>query len=679
MPIAGGIRPLLLRQRGHLFPWVPVCLALGIGLYFSLKSEPDVALLWAAGVLAAALILAAPRLLGLYAPLAIGAGLVLAGLALGGLRAHSVAEPVLGFRYYGPIEGRIVGIDRSASDALRLTLDQVVLRRMDPARIPARVRISLHGEQGFVDPVPGLRIIATGHLSGPNGPAEPGGFDFRRHAWFQELGAVGYTRVPVLTLEPPARGAADLWVFRLRMALARYVRAALPGETGAVAAAITTGDRSEIGQQTLEHLRQSNLAHLLAISGLHMGLLAGFVFGALRLILATIPRIALNWPVKKCAAVGALLAATIYLALSGGSLATQRAYVMVAVALVAMLVGRRALSLRAVAIAAIIVLVLRPESLLSPGFQMSFAATTALIAVFAELRSAPRLGPKWLRAIGTLMMSSAVAGLATAPFGAAHFNQTSHYGLIANLVSVPVMGILIMPMAVLALFLWPLGLDPLAFAAMKLGLDWILRVAETVSGLPGAVGQIVAPAGYALPVLSVGVLFVILWQGRARWIGVAPVLAVLALWGHPGRPPVLVAETGALVGVLGPEGRVLSREKGSGFIAGIWLENDGDGSEQATAAARAIPELAQGFTIRHVHAKREVAALTRCDVDVLVLTHPAPEALNPQDCLILDPPRLSRLGAVALYPDEAGVRIITAAERSGARLWNTPASKRRGS
>ena len=369
-------------QRGHLFPWLAVSFAGGIGIYFALRFEPDSALILGAGAMACMVAALAVWRGELRTPLALAVLFVLLGFLAASWRAHSVAGPVIGWRYYGAIEGRIVAMDRSASDAVRLTLDRVYLSNVRPSQVPKRVRISLHGAAAdFGAPVPGQRVMTTGHLSPPGGPVEPGGFDFQRHAWFLKLGAVGYTRVPVLALEP-ATDSVSQRIFRWRMAISAHVRAVLPGDVGGFAAAVTTGDRSGISQGALEALRASNTAHLLAISGLHMGLLSGFVFGLLRLGFALVPFIALRWPTRKLAAAGALIAGAIYLALSGGNVATERAFVMVAVALVAVLMDRRALTLRAVAIAALIVLTLRPEAMLGPGFQMSFAATTALVAVF---------------------------------------------------------------------------------------------------------------------------------------------------------------------------------------------------------------------------------------------------------------------------------------------------------
>ncbi|MDU9003622.1 ComEC/Rec2 family competence protein [Sedimentitalea todarodis] len=662
---------VLLGQRGHLFPWAPVCLAIGIGGYFSLPIEPDAPVYAAFGVLGSICAAAALRWPGGWAALAWAVVLMATGFGLAGLRAHQAAAPVLDWRYYGAVEGRVVALDRSASDAMRVTLDQVVLERVAPARRPDRVRISLHGPPAALKP--GQRIMTTGHLSPPQGPVEPGGFDFRRHAWFQGLGAVGYTRNPVLTVAPAQLGQDGLGIFALRMEASRRVRDILPGDVGGFAAAVTTGDRSGVGQEALRALRASNLAHLLAISGLHMGLLAGFVFAVLRMSLSLLPALALRIPVKKVAAVGALGAAAVYLALSGGNVATERAFIMVAVVLLAILVDRRAFSLRAVAMAALIVLCLRPEAVLGPGFQMSFAATTALIAFFGWLRDAdlPR-APGWAKPVLGVLMSSAIAGLATAPVGAAHFNTLSHYGLIANLVSVPLMGVLVIPAAVGALCLAPFGLEALGLVPMGWGLAWILGVARFVSGLDGSQGYVAGPGAVVLPMIALGMLWLMLWQGRARLAGVLPVLAAFAIWSQAERPAILVADTGGLVGVMTNDGRALSKPRGAGFVARNWLENDGDGADQAGAAARwpgeegKVRVMATGTAeIVHVIGKTGAAQVSTCSEKQMVISSVPLRLDGP--CDVFDSKRLLRTGSLAIT--DKG--IVTARQAAGRRLWNT--------
>ena len=663
--------------------WVPVCLATGIGSYFSLGFEPVLTLLIAVAGGAVALTLLAWRLPENIAPMIIALALLATGFLLAGVRAHSVAEPVLGWRYYGPVEGRVVAIDRSQSDALRLTLDQVRLARVPPARTPHQVRISLHGAaEGSIAPTPGLRVMTTAHLSPPSGPVEPGGFDFQRHAWFARLGAVGYTRVPLLGVSPAHEGHAGLAMFRLRMAASARIRAQLPGDVGGFAAAITTGDRSAISQKALMDLRASNLAHLLAISGLHMGLLSAVVFGAVRVLLALHPFTALRWPCRGIAAVAALIAATGYLGLSGGNVATERAYIMVAVALGALIIGRRALSLRAVAVAATLVLVLRPEALMGPGFQMSFAATTALVAVFGVLRDIQSDAvPRALRPALAVVLSSAVAGFATAPIAAAHFNTIAHFGLVANLLSVPLMGVLVIPAAVLALVLSVLRLDGVGLWAMGLGLQWILGVADQVAALPGARGHVPGPGAWVLPLLTLGFLVLILWQGRLRWVGVPMMVASFGLWHGAERPTVLIADTGTLVGVMTPQGRALSKAKGAGFVARNWLENDGDGAAQDQAAARWLNDAS---AVIHLSGKRAVAAFIEggqgCAAGQIIVASVEVPKDTSADCVIYDALHLRDTGSIALSPKSGGTgwHIVTAREKAGARLWNSPPRRHRG-
>ncbi|WP_417728005.1 ComEC/Rec2 family competence protein [Roseovarius sp.] len=671
MGIWHRVEAIWLAQRGMLFPWAPVVLACGVGAYFWQSREPSVGVLWGCGVVAFILAALATRGREWVGPLLWAAALLLAGFAVAGLRAHLVAGPVLGWRYYGPVEGRIVGLDRSASDALRLTLDKVVLARMAPDRVPHRIRVSLHGDQTHFTPQPGARVMMTAHLGPAGGPVEPGGFDFQRHAWFLGLGAVGYTRTPVLRLEAAQSGLA---LFRTRMGLSHHVQRGLPGQVGAFAAAIMTGDRSGLSLTTLDAMRVSNLAHLLAISGLHMGLLAGFVFAGCRLAFAAVPRLGLRLPAKKLSAVLALLAAAGYLGLSGGNVATERAFVMVAVMLGAVMLERRAFSLRAVAVAAVIVLSLQPEALLGPGFQMSFAATVALVAVFGWLRDAGlSAGPRWLRPVLTVILSSAVAGAATAPVAAAHFNQYAQYGLLANLLSVPLMGVVVMPAAVLATLVLPLGLDWIALWIMGVGLRWILAVADWVAAFDGARLPVVAPGPHVLPVLAIGALILVLWQGRARFLGLLPLVLGSGLWGLTDRPVMLISDTAALVGITTDAGRALNEPTGGGFVAQTWLENDGEGITRDAAFALWSDDLASDLGVRLVQGRAAARLPLSCDGAWLVLVTATPDTPPPHDpdCRIVTPETLRRTGSLALYATADGLRLVTARDLSGARLWNS--------
>lgn len=670
--------------HGHLFAWVPVCLGLGIGVYFSLMQEPGAAVyLVAAWAMLALLALAWFGPPGVR-PVAMGLGLIALGLLIAGARAHSVAAPVLSFRYYGPVEGRVILIDRSSSDKLRLTLDQVVLERMDPANTPARVRLTVGGTQPHIHLTPGLRVMLTAFLSPPEGAVEPGGFDFQRMAWFQRLGAVGFSRSPVMALARPEPGLGRLFFAQLRQSISDAVRSAFPGDAGGFITAVLTNDTSGLSPPALDSLRASSLAHILSISGLHMSLLAAFVFTALRSLVALVPHVALRVSSKKIAALVALAAAGFYYGLSGGAVATQRSFIMIAVMLVAVLVDRRAISLRTVAIAAVIVLAVQPESLLQAGFQMSFAATIGLVAAFGALRDQPDWRLPWvLRPLAAVALASLVAGAATAPYGAAAFNKLSGYGLLANMAAEPVMAFLVMPGAVIAAALSLVGLEGPVLWLMVQGARWILLVSDWIAGLDGAVIGVAAPPALALPLLSIGLLMVVLIPLRARWLGLVPVLAGLLLWQQAERPALLISQNAALVGVLGPEGRALSLSRGEKFAALNWLESDGDLAGQKVAGARSGVAVGPfglfvglGGTEVHVLAgdSAQGALSEACRPGrILVLAEirdaPVPAGLP---CRVIDREELAQKGALAFQPGPEGLQMIGAREWAGQRLWTRP-------
>ncbi len=710
-------RPAILRApvtvRAGLLPWVPFWMALGIGGWFLLPSEPGLTVYLAvavAGLAALGLCLAAPRLAmaGRIGWLAgdrlriLGLALMLSclGFCLIGLRTWSVAAPVLEFRYYGPVEGRVVEIDRSARDRMRLTLDQVALENTPPARLPERVRISLFVTDPM--PVPGQRVMLSAHLGPPNGPAQPGGFDFRRMAWFERLGAIGYSRAPVMTVAPPEAGGA-LALHRLRMRMAQGMRDAIGGQEGAVSAALMTGDRSGIAESTNEIMRASSLYHIISISGLHMSMLAGFVYAALRLFGVALQgaEIVRDRGLHKWAAGGALAAAAVYLWLSGGGVATERSFIMVAVMLLAIIADRRAISLRTVAVAAVLILVMTPEGLTSAGFQMSFAATVALILSQGPwMRVAPAL-PWWLRPVAMLFLSSLLASLATSPIAAAHFGRMTQYGMLANLLVVPVVGIVVMPAGVIAAVLAPLGLAQPALWFMGLGTTWMLIVAEWVAGLNGAVTLMPAPPPAVLPLMGIGACLALLAPaGTAyglsarlpcrRLCGLALLAVAGLLWLGDRRPLMLISAEGDAVGIMTPAGRVLSKPKGGAFAAAEWLEADGDAADQAAAAARPLwtgeargrtaflPLPGGDVAVHHLTGKSAAAAAPAlCRDRALLISNADLTRVLGRDraCVLFDPAGLRRSGSVAIQPTGSGYRIVTAQARAGARFWSRAAAR----
>lgn len=665
----------VLAERGRLLLWAPVAMAVGIGGWFSWPSEPPLGVYWGCGLLVALTIVTRIWLPEKLYLVLLPWAWIAAGVLACGLRLWVVEAPVLEHGYYGPVTGRVIAIDRSQSDALRITLDQPWLDRVAPDMLPKTLRITLRGKDLGHMPQPGERVMITARLGPPSGPSEPDGFDFRRSAFFDGLGAVGYASSSLVLWETSR--PYDQLINRMRSYLSSAMLARMPSQAGAYATGAMTGDRSAITQDTVRDLRDSSLAHLLAISGMNLAFLIAFVFGMIRYGLAFWPWFALRVNTKKVAAVCSLLVAGFYLALSGANVATERAFIMVCVVLGAVLLDRKALSLRSVALAAVALLAGRPESLLDAGFQMSFAATIALIAGFrlaeqAHLRQRLSWG---MMPIATLLLSSVIGGIATAPYAAAHFNRYAAYGLIANLLTVPVMGAVVMPAGAMAALLGPLGLAGLPLWAMERGSAWILYVAHWVARWDGAVWAIkTAPMG-ALGLISLAGIWLVLARARARSWAVAPLLAGLMIWMVLPRPDLLIAGNGAVIGLQTPEGRAISRGKGEGFTAQSWLEDDGDLETQATAALRPAFHR-QGNMLRFTLGAWQGGYVTGkgradCDgLDLLILSDKDASATDANGCRIISPAILRKTGALAIRADGAGLAIKSVAAVD--RRWTPP-------
>jgi competence protein ComEC len=597
--VTGSIREatFFARERDRWVTWTPVFLGLGIAVYFALPVEPPG---WSAAGAVLAMAAVAALLRQSRAALFGLAGLIVAlGFAAAVWRSAQVAAPVLRHEM-GPLtlQGRLTALDERGPGVYRLTLAAPVVAGLAAKDTPARLRITRRRAAGPPMVAPGDVVSLRARLWPPPEPAAPGAYDFARQAWFKQLGGLGVALGPVRRLAPAGERGLSFGerLARLRLSLARRIRAATPGEAGAVAAALMTGRRGEISPPTLQALRDAGLGHLLAISGLHVGLLSGVVFFAVRALLALWPAVALRRAIKKWAALAALLAALAYLLISGMTIPTQRAFVMTGVVLVAVMLDRVAISMRLVAIAASILLLVRPESLLSVSFQMSFAAVAALVALYErspgdegllwlqEGREAGR-GRRLARYFALVALTSLVAGAATAPFAVFHFNRLAHYGVLANLVAIPLMAFWIMPWAIIAFALMPLGLEGWALAPMAWGIDTLLAAARAVAGWPGAVGLMPAMPPAALWLMVLGGLWLTLWRQRWRFFGLLPMLAGVALYGAARPPDILIDGQARLVGLRLADGDLaLSSGRGGRILRETWLRRAGKAASAAWPA-----------------------------------------------------------------------------------------------
>ena len=457
---------------------------------------------------------------------------------------------------------------------IRARTDRFVLRvtSMESPRGPTKLeRVRLSVRKGTA-PAVGSFVELKARLLPPLAPLRPGAYDFGRDMYFAGIGASGFVMGAIRTAEPPDSGGLSLryaaFMQGLRDAIDARIGAVLDGDRRAIATALLTGRRDAITTPVNDAMFVSGLGHVLSISGYHMAVVAGVVFFAVRALLALIPPLTVGFPIKKWSAVAALLAAAFYLLLSGAEVATQRSFFMTAVVLIAIMVDRRAVTFRTLAVAAMIVLTIAPEALVHPSFQMSFAATLGLVALIqigmprlfaAPDNSATARAALWGgREIAMLALASLVAGLATMPYAAFHFHRVTPYGVLANLAAMPVVSALVMPAGLLGLAAMPFGFDGVFWQAMGWGIDWMIAVAQWVAALPGAIGRIAAFGTGPLIAASIGIILLGLLRTPLRWCGAAAlVLAVVWALAAP-QPDILISADGHTVGVRGRDGRLQS-------------------------------------------------------------------------------------------------------------------------
>lgn len=675
------------RQRWML--WIPVLLGVGIGAYFELHIEPP---LWSGALASGALlggVLLCRRLPALQVAV-LALLLVSAGFTAAQFRSFTQEAPVIGKRT-GPvaIEGQLIALER-LNDGTRLLIAPRTIDRLDRLQAPLRVRLKLTGKTAGNDLRPGDLIRLRGTLMPPPGPVMPGGFDYGRMLWFERIGAVGFT------FGPPQRLAAaqapefwlnmEIWLAGLRDRLTRRIIAAIPGEAGPVSAALMTGERGAISAAVNQAMRDSGLVHLLSISGLHMGFLAGIVFFAVRGGLALIEPVALRYPIKKWAALAAITGTLLYLFISGASIPTQRSFIMTGAVLLAVMLDRIGISMRLIAIAAALILLISPESLHHASFQLSFAAVIALVAMYEWMSAhqAPRLWnagliARGLRYVGGLALTSLLAGLATAPLIAFHFNRIGMYSLLANLLAVPLTGAWIMPCAVAAFALMPFGLERWALAPMGVGVEWVIAIANAVAALPGSAAMVAQPPVIALLLVIAGFLWVCLWSLAWRWAGLVFVALGLLLAPFGSRPDILVDTEGRLIAVRGPDGSMrVNSMRVAKHARNEWAKAEGSAAPlpaAANSAHAACDGLGCMFTARDgrmvAYVRDGMALAEDCRVaDIVISSVPVRACASAQ--LVIDLFDLQRGGAHAVWLDGPRLRVESVTAQRGDRPWSLP-------
>ena len=667
-------------ERSRRFLWLPVCFGAGIGLYLGLPVEPPLYLMCILSVLTA---VAALFLWARASVLVVAMLLVTSGAGWTCFLTHMNTQTVLHEALEPrPVMGVVNDIVRT-ENGVRFTLDKVVIDRLPPEDTPQRIRLSVRLKKGTDPELPHIGDL-VGMRAGvrpPMGPVLPHGFDFARYFYFRDIGGVGYGLPPWKVIAPEGSQGLYARFMTWRLGVTEDILHTLGTGTGGIAAGLITGDARAITKANFEDLRASNLYHIIAISGEHMVVIAGVIFVTLRMLsLVLLPkRIALRPQTKTMAAIITLALITVYLFVTGLPISAIRAYVMIFLVLLAVILRRQVDPMRSLSITAFLMLLVDPSNLLDPGFQLSFAATLAIIALVESAVMKPREGMedgryrRGLRLFLTMVLISVVAEAATTPLVIAQFNTMSLYGVLANMLATPVMSLFLMPTVALYFILLPLGLEHVALWLMKYGIQVLMGIAEWVAGLPHA--QFFAPSlpGYGVALFVLGLLWVCLWRTRARRLGFIAIVLGVATIGIGRSPDMLVGGELKQVVLRTADGYVLAKGRATSMIPTLWANGLGY-KELPEADAPAWRCDNQGCVARvkdhTVALPVNAAALAEdCQHASVVLTTFSGAACA-GDVLVLDKAKLANSNVVALWFDGAKVRTQISADWQGARPWS---------
>ncbi|SEQ82053.1 competence protein ComEC [Faunimonas pinastri] len=568
--LAGNVAGLFERElEGRAgFLWLAVIFGLGDIGYFALPREPMLpALILASAVFAVSAFLAFQR--GTRHRLLTVIAVLLAGATVGKLRVERLEAPQIERVITADISGRVVEADHKDGRRPRVVLDRLVIQGLPTARTPGAVRLTLSPKAELPDA--GDRVALKARLMPLAGPSIPGAYDPRASAFFSGIGGSGFAFGKMRVLPDAGGGSPGIWIERLRGWLLERLNESLPADTRGMAGALLVGERDGITAKVTQDLQAAGLSHVLSISGVHMMVVAGAAFFAVRALLALWPGLALNRPIRSWSAIAALAVITIYLALSGAAVSTVRAYVMAAVVFLAVLVDRPALSMRNIALSVFIVLAIQPESILGPSFQMSYVAVAGLIAAWAawsrrertEIAADGSVLPglaafrKVKREVFAIGMTTLVASAATAPIAAYHFQEFSPYSLLGNLLAMPVVDFVVMPAGLVALLVIPFGLEQVPLWFMGHGIRITQDLAAWVGTLRGATMLTPSIPTLSLAIVMAGFLWLVLWQSRWRLLGLPLIALGFVLMPLLQRPPDLVVT---------PNGRTVAVRLDSGAL-----------------------------------------------------------------------------------------------------------------
>jgi competence protein ComEC len=680
------------RERERLPLWLPVFMGVGVLSYYDLRFEPPFWVGPAAVVVGfVALLVVRPARVWLAPVVAVALGFA------SGQVATARAPPIeTGLPYRATVVSGVVAAVERLPEGRRITIDHVSLGGAAPLRRTVRVRLR-KGDDSPLGAGDSVRVRAL--VRAPSMPSYPGGWDLQRDDFYSGLGASGFALGTVERVSVATPSVAGRVVQGLREAIAERVLAVIPGAAGAVAVTLLTGTSMAIPEADHAAFRDSGLAHLLAVAGLHIGIVMGFFLFLSRFAFRCSEHASLFWPTKKLSAVCALLAGAGYMVLTGMHVPIVRSFLMADLFTVAVLADRRPISIRGLALAGVVLMLVAPQEVPNVSFQMSFSAVLALIAGYEALRPWLRRlhGRGFWRRVGShcvaLALTSALAGSASAPYGAYHFGHVQVYFVLANMIAVPLTAMWVMPAGLVALMLMPLHLEALALVPMEWGLDLVLLVARGTSALPAATVIVPHMPAWGLAVFSLGLAWLGLWRGPRRLAGVVAMAVGIVSPVFYRPPDILVSADARIVAVRTPAGAFVQPAaegalKSAQFVADAWAQYWGVGS------LRLMPDLGDEGDSVHCdevfcrvrpYADRKAALVVRAEVSradctgvgVIVSLEPARHLCPRPWPALVDRFTVWKFGSAAVWIDGDRVRVLTDRAERGDRPWVPPMPKPR--
>ncbi|HEX8414865.1 MAG TPA: ComEC/Rec2 family competence protein [Sphingomicrobium sp.] len=668
------------RERGQLPPWVVVGFGTGIAAWFALDGPQQ----W----LPLVLLTSGLSLLGFLArggraERALGwfALASTLGCALIWARSAWVAKPRLERPTVVSFSGRVERVEQLlAKDQVRVTVAP------SDSALPPRVRVTIDDKNAPAGLGSDAVLQVRARLAPPPPMALPGSYDFSRDAWFKGIGAVGKALGPVSVTAAVAPSGLD----SLRTRLGTHIRQRLPGSEGAIATALATGDQNAVSEADADAMRRSGLAHLLSVSGLHIAAVVGATLLITLRLLALSERLALRFNLMIVAAGAGALVGIGYTLLTGAQVPTVRSCIAAVLVLAGLAMGRDAISIRLLAVGALLVLLFRPEALAGASFQLSFAAVTAIIALhsseFARRMFQPRdegLPAKFGRGLASMVATGLVVEVALIPLALFHFHRAGLYGVGANIIAIPLTTFVIMPLEACALLLDSVGAGRPFWALTGWAVSLLLGLAHGVANTSGAVASLASLPNFAFALMVAGGLWLCLWTTRPRLLGVAPIVlgAAVAMFG--GTPDILVTADGRHVAVVRNGQPYLLRERTGDYMRDVMAESSGFDGDPLDLVGQAFSHCSKDACVALVESRQgnwrllATRSSTRvdwqrivdacADADIVVSDRWLPKGCAPR-WLKLDRKALEATGGLAIHLG-AEPRVETVAARVGQHPW----------